>query len=535
MRKEVVFRRVFVIALSAILTLIPIQAVLAEEATETEEAVDTETAKEEPPVPADDKIQSDNKVLYYENEATGASCALVISGDETMVISFDADISGLAALLEQEGVDHIDSLIMASFSDVADEAAMKELHEKYPVGHLYASSGNAALQAAGTLGIRTDYAGYLSVGDENVILYPDETGNLGVLVFDENGSLFAADTITDMSVLQDHPEIAFISVLSISDRTGTDEEVISSMNPQACIITGSLPENRELSAFYDTDIARSQTFYINHSTLGGIEMDLSDLTEIRDAAALQVQIPDPELFAVLEVEPETEAGDATGTGEGDQASADASADGSDTREVSAKQAIAEAALRIWTGDIGRGQARTDTLRSEGFTEEEMKEIQRLVDKIASENLGSCTAVIFYAGDYAEDPDAQIVSIQKTATEPQLTSTDEHYQFTGWYTDKECTEKFDFSTPIEDKTILYAGWEAVEEPETETEAVEEESETATEPESETVTEPESETVTEPETEEIKETEPETKATTEPKTGSKIIPQMEKTTESDAKSK
>ena len=130
MRKRIIFRRVFVIALSAILTLIPIQAVLAEEATETEVAVDTETAKEEPPVPADDKIQSDNKVLYYENEATGASCALVISGDETMVISFDADISGLAALLEQEGVDHIDSLIMASFSDVADEAAMKELRNK---------------------------------------------------------------------------------------------------------------------------------------------------------------------------------------------------------------------------------------------------------------------------------------------------------------------------------------------------------------------------------------------------------------------
>lgn len=34
-----------------------------------------------------------------------------------------------------------------------------------------------------------------------------------------------------------------------------------------------------------------------------------------------------------------------------------------------------------------------------------------------------------------------------------------YTFTGWYTDSECTEKFDFSTSLSDNwTVLYAGWE-----------------------------------------------------------------------------
>ena len=111
----------------------------------------------------------------------------------------------------------------------------------------------------------------------------------------------------------------------------------------------------------------------------------------------------------------------------------------------------------------------------------MQEIQRLVDKIASENLGACTAVIFNAGDHAEDPDAQIVSIGSTASDVPLSSDDESYQFTGWYTDKECTAKYDFSAPVKDKTILYAGWEqtgaadqeaASEEPEAEEQAADE---------------------------------------------------------------
>lgn len=32
-----------------------------------------------------------------------------------------------------------------------------------------------------------------------------------------------------------------------------------------------------------------------------------------------------------------------------------------------------------------------------------------------------------------------------------------YSFGGWYTDSECTEKFDFDTRIPSKTTLYAKW------------------------------------------------------------------------------
>lgn len=34
-----------------------------------------------------------------------------------------------------------------------------------------------------------------------------------------------------------------------------------------------------------------------------------------------------------------------------------------------------------------------------------------------------------------------------------------WQFTGWYTDKDCTTLYDFETPVNSNLLLYAGWEA----------------------------------------------------------------------------
>ena len=34
-----------------------------------------------------------------------------------------------------------------------------------------------------------------------------------------------------------------------------------------------------------------------------------------------------------------------------------------------------------------------------------------------------------------------------------------WQFTGWYTDKDCTTLYDFDTPVNSNLLLYAGWEA----------------------------------------------------------------------------
>lgn len=42
-------------------------------------------------------------------------------------------------------------------------------------------------------------------------------------------------------------------------------------------------------------------------------------------------------------------------------------------------------------------------------------------------------------------------------------TREGYTFTGWYTDKNCTEKYDFDTKVTKQSTLYAGWEKSNEP------------------------------------------------------------------------
>lgn len=58
------------------------------------------------------------------------------------------------------------------------------------------------------------------------------------------------------------------------------------------------------------------------------------------------------------------------------------------------------------------------------------------------------------------PDAQdTIAYGTSAVEPTSDPKCDGYKFTGWYTDQECTQKFDFSTSlISNWTTLYAGWE-----------------------------------------------------------------------------
>ena len=58
------------------------------------------------------------------------------------------------------------------------------------------------------------------------------------------------------------------------------------------------------------------------------------------------------------------------------------------------------------------------------------------------------------------PDSQQVEKGKVATEP-TNPTKNGYTFTGWYTEKECKNKYNFSTAVEDNKTLYAGWEAIQ--------------------------------------------------------------------------
>ena len=59
------------------------------------------------------------------------------------------------------------------------------------------------------------------------------------------------------------------------------------------------------------------------------------------------------------------------------------------------------------------------------------------------------------GSYSKIP-VQTVTRGETATQPESPKKS-GYCFSGWYTDSDCTEAFDFSTPIITDTILYAKW------------------------------------------------------------------------------
>lgn len=59
-------------------------------------------------------------------------------------------------------------------------------------------------------------------------------------------------------------------------------------------------------------------------------------------------------------------------------------------------------------------------------------------------------------------DSQSIASGQTATEPEA-PTREGYRFTGWYTDADCTEQYDFDTPVTANLTLYAGWESLASP------------------------------------------------------------------------
>lgn len=60
------------------------------------------------------------------------------------------------------------------------------------------------------------------------------------------------------------------------------------------------------------------------------------------------------------------------------------------------------------------------------------------------------------------PDAQTVKKGEKAVRPKNPVV-EGYKFTGWFTDKECENAYDFNAPVNEDLILYAGWKTKEEP------------------------------------------------------------------------
>lgn len=66
-------------------------------------------------------------------------------------------------------------------------------------------------------------------------------------------------------------------------------------------------------------------------------------------------------------------------------------------------------------------------------------------------------VVFDANGHGVAPAPQSVRERDPAKDPGELTTDEGYTFIGWYADADSTQKYDFSTPVNSNTTVYAGW------------------------------------------------------------------------------
>ena len=55
------------------------------------------------------------------------------------------------------------------------------------------------------------------------------------------------------------------------------------------------------------------------------------------------------------------------------------------------------------------------------------------------------------------PNVQKVDLNDPAVKPFMNPSAAGYVFTGWYSDEDATQVYDFDTPITKKTVIYAGW------------------------------------------------------------------------------
>ena len=72
--------------------------------------------------------------------------------------------------------------------------------------------------------------------------------------------------------------------------------------------------------------------------------------------------------------------------------------------------------------------------------------------------------VFFHNSRGENPYAQFVNDGATAAEPEELTADS-FAFTGWYTDSQCRNQYDFSAPVISDLHLYSGWESVPPPPT----------------------------------------------------------------------
>ncbi len=72
--------------------------------------------------------------------------------------------------------------------------------------------------------------------------------------------------------------------------------------------------------------------------------------------------------------------------------------------------------------------------------------------------GAARHIVWFEPNNGNNTSNVYVSQNKTVPEPE-NPVYEGYTFTGWYTDKDCTELYDFETKVTSSFTLYGGWEA----------------------------------------------------------------------------
>ena len=140
-----------------------------------------------------------------------------------------------------------------------------------------------------------------------------------------------------------------------------------------------------------------------------------------------------------------------------------------TRILNGGSLTGDTTLTVISGDRIYYHAQSDPIRSGytftgWYTDSSCTILYDFSSKVTSDftlyagwSVATCTVSFNANGGVLTDDTNQTVSSGSTVTQPSNPTRNE-YDFTGWYTDIDCTNKYDFENQITSSFTLYAGWE-----------------------------------------------------------------------------
>jgi len=421
--------------------------------------------------------------LKLRNNPDGSSAVLIMDQQEIILVVSGSSVSGLSKSLKEEKISHIDHLILSDGGGQAE--ALKEILSACSVSKLYSTQNEEIVPPEAEQDLSVETSDYFDTENTHVIMYRDEDKNLGVLVYTPDCAMFIADSMEDMSELEDHTELKLLSVLSISERTGLDTNVLKLMDPDACIISGDVKDIKNISAFYDTFAAEEGKFYLQDNAAKGISFDMANSLLISGAVPKMINISRKAEMGESAVE--KVSGDFTGSA--DEVENSASTENVPDDSDNPKKTNEEMAEEVKTGLWGNGEDRYNRLREAGY---DPYEIQAIVDGTAgsdpedisgnnveepnkesetstqdedeentnvSEGVGSAESPQYVTAAIYPFPDAnepsEIIEVPYGDEFP-VSKLQEHegVLFDGWYTDRELKYAYRADMLLVDNISLY---------------------------------------------------------------------------------